>query len=146
MVADRDSVRLDLSEVRLDVNDLHAAAEADDFERVMALYRGEFLPLDLYEDWASAPREQARLAYARAARQQAIAATAAGDHDQAAAFARRILATDQYDEEAHRRLAAALVAGGHSGAARGAHVFYVGRMGELGAPSVSFAELIPPLD
>jgi DNA-binding SARP family transcriptional activator len=145
VAADRDSVRLELSEVRLDVNDLHAAAEADEFRRVIELYRGEFLPLDLYEDWASEVREHARSAYARAARELAIAATATGDHDQAAAFARRILATDPYDEEAHRRLIAALAAGGHSGAARQAHVSYVGRMDELGAPSVSLAELVLPV-
>ena len=146
VLADRDSVRIDMSEVRLDIADLHVAAEAGDFERVVELYRGEFLPLDLYEDWAAAARERARSVYVHAARKLAIAATMTGDHDQAAAYARRILATDQFDEEAHRRLIAALGAAGHVGAARQAHVSYAGRMDELGVRSVPLVQLVPPPD
>lgn len=136
VIADRDSVRIDAGEVRVDVVDLRAAAKAGDHRLVTELYRGEFLPLDIYEDWAVPERERARSAFVRAAHQLAFAACAAGDHDQAAALARRILAADQFDEEAHRRLVTALVAAGHEGAARQAHVSYARRMDELGAPSL----------
>ena len=146
VIADRDSVRLDLSEVRLDIADLHIAAEANNLERVVELYRAEFLPLDLYEDWAAAAREQARLVYVHAARKLAIAAAVTGDHERAAAFARRILATDPFDEAAHRQLIAALGAAGHAGAARQAYVSYAGRMEELGVRSVPLAQLVSPLD
>ncbi len=145
VVADRASVRLDLDEVRLDVDDLHGAAEAGDFGRVVELYRGEFLPEDPYEDWTAPAREHARLAYVRAARELAIVATTTGDHEQAAALARRILVTDPFDEEGHRRLIAALAAAGRLGEARLAHVSYAGRMDELGVPCVALAELVPTL-
>ncbi len=141
VIADRDSVRIDLGEVHVDVVELHAAAKAGDHRRVTELYRGEFLPLDIYEDWAAAERERARSAFVRAAQELAFAASAAGNHDEAAAFARRILATDQFDEEAHHRLITALLAAGHEDAARQAHVSYTRRMDELGAPFVPLAEM-----
>ena len=118
VIADRDSVRIDVGEVRIDVVDLHAAAKAGDLHQVTDLYRGEFLPLDIYEDWAAAERERARSAFVRAAHGLALASSTAGDHDRAAAFARRILAADQFDEDAHCRLITALVASGHDAAAR----------------------------
>ncbi|MHB8669195.1 MAG: bacterial transcriptional activator domain-containing protein [Acidimicrobiales bacterium] len=144
VIADRDSVRIDLSEVRLDLADLLAAVEADDCPRVVELYTGEYLPLDLYEDWAAQTREYARAAFTRAAGQLAITATTAGDHDQAAALARRILSTDQFDEEAHRLLITALLAAGHTGAARQAHAFYVRRMDDLGVTPVPFDQVVEP--
>lgn len=142
VIADRDSVRIDLSEVRLDLAELLAAGEVGDCRRVVELYTGEYLPSDLYEDWAVPTREGARAAFARAAGQLANTATTAGDYDQAAALARRILSTDQFDEEAHRLLIAALVAAGHAGAARQAHALYVSRMNELGVPPVPFNQLL----
>ena len=144
VIADRDSVRLDLSEVRLDLADVQAAVEAGDCRLVVQLYRGEYLPLDLYEDWAAETRQSTRMAFIRAASQLATAAMTAGDHDQAAALARKILTTDPFDEDAHRLLIAALLAGGHAGAARQAHGVYARRMDELGVPSVPFNELVVP--
>jgi DNA-binding SARP family transcriptional activator len=141
VIADRDSVRIDVGEVRIDVVDLHAAAKAGDLQQVTDLYRGEFLPLDIYEDWAAAERERARSAFVRAAHGLALASSAAGDHDRAAAFARRILAADQFDEDAHCRLITALAAAGHEVAARQAHVSYTRRMDELGRPFVPLAEM-----
>lgn len=145
VIADRASVRLDLSEVRLDIDELLTAAETDDFHRIFELYRGEFLPEDIYEDWTMAAREQARLIYVRAMRKLIIVATTTGDNEQAAAFAHRILESDPFDEEAHCQLVIALATGGHLAAARIAHVSYVGRMDELGVPSRSIAELVPIL-
>ena len=141
VIADRDSVRIDVSEVQVDVVDLHAAAKAGDLQRVTELYRGEFLPVDIYEDWAVPERERARSAFALAAHELAFTASASGDHDRAAALARRILAADPFDEDAHRRLITALLAAGHAGAARQAHVSYARRMDELGVPFVPLAEM-----
>jgi pimeloyl-ACP methyl ester carboxylesterase/DNA-binding SARP family transcriptional activator len=143
VVADRASVRLDLHEVSLDVHDLEQAAEAGDHARVLEIYRGEFLPEDPYEDWTAPARERARVAYVRAARRLVVAAESAGDHERAADLARRILATDPFDEEGHRGLIVALAAAGRLGEARAAHTSYAGRMGELGVPCLPLAELMP---
>ena len=60
VIADRDSVRLDLREVELDLADLLCALRDGDDERAATLYGGEFLPEDVYADWAAAPRDRAR--------------------------------------------------------------------------------------
>ena len=60
VIADAASVRLDLGHVRLDVAELGDAMTQGDLCRAVALYRGDFLPEDLYEDSAGATREQAR--------------------------------------------------------------------------------------
>jgi pimeloyl-ACP methyl ester carboxylesterase/DNA-binding SARP family transcriptional activator len=143
VIADRASVRLDLHEVQLDVDDLERAAEAGNLARVLELYQGEFLPEDAYEDWAAPARERARLAYVRAARELAMVAMAIGDHQRAADLARRMLTTDQFDEEGHRRLIAALVAGGRLSEARLAYASYADRMDELGVPRAPLDELVP---
>ena len=144
VIADRDAVRIDLSEIHLDLADVRAAAEAEDCGRVVELYRGDYLPLDLYEDWATETRESTRALFIRAASRLAAAALTAGDHDQAAALARRILAADRFDEDAHRLLIVALLAAGHAGAARQAHGLYARRMGELGVPPAPFDRLVGP--
>lgn len=140
VIADREAVRIDPAAIHIDFIDLHAAAKAGDLQRVTELYRGDFLPLDIYEDWATPERERARSTFIQAAHELAAAADAVGDHDGAATFARRILAADHFDEEAHRRLITALLAAGHAGSARQAHGSYTRRMDELGAPSVPLDE------
>ena len=144
VIADRDAVRINLTEIHLDVADIRAAAEADDFARVVELYRGDYLPLDLYEDWATETRESTRALFIHAASRLAAAAMTAGDHDRAAGLARRILAADRFDEEAHQLLIVALFAAGHTGAARQAHGLYARRMDELGAPPASLERLVGP--
>ena len=47
IVADRDTVRLDLDQMSTDLEDLYAA-ESD--EAVVEVYSGEFLPGDVYDD------------------------------------------------------------------------------------------------
>lgn len=144
IVADRASVRLNLDEIHLDVDDLHRSADADNLGRVMDLYRGEFLPEDLYEDWAALARDQARRAYVRAAHDLAVHAATSGEHDQAADYAARILMTDPFDESAHHRHIVALAAAGRLGEARHAYVSYTERMNELAVPRTAFADLIRP--
>ena len=144
IVADRASIHLDVDEVRLDLDSLHRSAETGDLDRVMDLYRGDFLPEDPYEDWAAPAREQARRAYLRAAHSLAVEAAAAGDHDRVADFAGRILATDPFDERAHHRLIAALAATGRPGEARHAYDSYAERMHELSVPCATFADLVRP--
>lgn len=144
IVADRASIRLNLDEIRLDVDDLHRSFETDDLAQVIELYRGEFLPEDPYEDWAAPARDHARRVYIRAAHGFAVSAATNGDHDQAADYASRILVTDPFDERAHRQLISALSAAGRPGEAQQAYNSYTDRMNELAVPCAGFAEVIQP--
>ena len=64
IVADRDTVRLDLDEVSTDLEDLYAAGSD---EAIVEAYGGEFLPGDVYEDWTGGPRDEARSVFVVAA-------------------------------------------------------------------------------
>ena len=56
IIADRDSVRLDLEVVSLDLARLRQAVIDRNWEEVVTIHCGEFLPEDAYEFWAQAPR------------------------------------------------------------------------------------------
>ena len=144
IIADRASIRLDLDEVHLDIDDLHRSVESADLQRVIDLYRGDFLPEDPYEDWAAQARDQARRIYIRAAHVLAIEAANVGDHERVVDYAGRILTTDPFDERAHHRLIAALSASGRPGEARHAYDSYTDRMHELAVPCAELADLIAP--
>jgi pimeloyl-ACP methyl ester carboxylesterase/DNA-binding SARP family transcriptional activator len=144
IVADRASVRLNLDAVRLDVDELHRSVEADDLPRVIDLYRGEFLPEDVYEDWAVPARDRARRAYVGAAHGLALQAATNGDHQRAADLAGGILIADPFDEGGHHRLIAALAADGRQGEARHAYDSYADRMKELAVPCTAFADVVEP--
>jgi DNA-binding SARP family transcriptional activator len=134
--ADRESVRLDLGEVATDLEAFHAAV---DDAAIVAAYTGEFLPDDLYEDWTGSTRDEARLRFVTAARRQAERTLAAGNPAQATALARRLVATDRYDDASHRLLISALLAGNETGAALRAHEDWTAAMGELDIA-------VPPFD
>jgi ATP/maltotriose-dependent transcriptional regulator MalT/DNA-binding SARP family transcriptional activator len=150
--ADRHVLALELAEVEVDVEVFLAEAAAaldllrtgsreEARERLAtaeALYAGDFLEEDAYEDWAVALREEARAAYIRVARALADDAAASGDHDAAARYLLRSLEKDGYDEEAHLRLVATFQAAGRHGEARRAFQTYAGRMAEIGMEAASF--------
>jgi len=108
-------------------------------EYAEAIYAGDFLEEDRYEDWAVALREEARTAYVRVARALAEDAAASGDHAGATAYLLRILERDAYDEEAHLELIAALIAGGRHGESRRAYRMYAERMAEIGLEPAIFS-------
>ena len=82
IAADKDAMRLDLEQIALDVEDFLAGAtsglslsrdrQPDQAAPVLtaaaAMYAGDFLEEDTYEDWASDLREEARAAYIRVVR------------------------------------------------------------------------------
>ena len=140
VVADRASVRLDTAQVGLDIVDLLEAARADASDRVLEVYAGEFLPEDVYEDWTTAPRDEARAAFVAAAIRLATAAAQSGDLEQAAELSRRVLAADAYDEDAHGCLVRALADLGRYGEARAAYRSYAARMTELGVRALPISE------
>jgi DNA-binding SARP family transcriptional activator len=144
VIADRDSVRLDLREVALDVAEFSQAVAAGRLDAAVALHRGEFLPEDLYAEWASATRDQARATYLGCVRGLAERAAAVDDHDGVVAQMRRVLETDPFDTDAHIRLIVTLHRAGHLGEARRAHDSYAGKMRELGLVPDLLGELTAP--
>jgi DNA-binding SARP family transcriptional activator len=152
--ADRTTIRLDLEHVEVDVERFLAEAYAgldgrgphapeDAVGRLAsaeALYAGDFLPEDPFDDWAIPLREEARNAYVAVTRALAERSAASGDHDAAARFLLRILERDAFDERAHLGLVSALVASGRHGEARRAYRAYEARMGELDVEALPFTE------
>ncbi|HEU4919842.1 MAG TPA: BTAD domain-containing putative transcriptional regulator [Candidatus Limnocylindrales bacterium] len=150
--ADKSAISLDLEHIDLDVETFLAEAAAaarlarsgdragarTHLEIAEALYGGDFLEEDPYEDWAVGLREEAQATYIAIARSLAEAAAADGDADGATRYYLRILERDPYDEGAHLGLVAALVAAGRHGEARRRYGFYAGKMEEIAVEAAPF--------
>lgn len=146
LAGDDSSVRIDLANVPIDVEEFLTEAAAgisllrrgrtQEAREVLAAaeasYTGDFLEEDLYEDWSIALREEARATYILVARSLADAAAEMGDRWAAVNYRLRILERDPYDEDAHLGLVSTLSAGGRHGEARRFYRAYVARMEELG--------------
>jgi DNA-binding SARP family transcriptional activator len=151
IVADKDSLRLDLANMPVDVERfLSLAAEGLAGHREAAAraratlqaaeeaYAGDFLEEDRYEEWAEPLREEARAAYVSVARALAEIAAGAGDHDAAVRYYLRILEKDAFDERAHLGLVATLDREGRHGEARRQYRTCTARMVELEVPAAPF--------
>jgi ATP/maltotriose-dependent transcriptional regulator MalT/DNA-binding SARP family transcriptional activator len=77
-----------------------------------ALYRGDFLEEDLYEDWCALERESLRETHLRALDALAAGYLTQSQYDRAADCYRRALAADPLRESAHRGLMIALARSG----------------------------------
>jgi DNA-binding SARP family transcriptional activator len=131
VIADRDSVRLDLGEVSLDLAEFERAALDDRTDDLLAIHDGEFLPEEAYEQWAIERRDWARSITINALRAHAADATAP-DHEDAIAALRRLLQLDGYDVEAHLALIASFQSSGRHGEAQSAADRYRAAMDDLG--------------
>ena len=143
---DPTSVWLDQDELHVDVEVFLAEASAGmalldqgrDWEAkelldaAEAKYAGDFLEEDLYEEWTTGLREEARALYISVAHALARIARQADDHDATVRYLLRVLQRDPHDEEAHLGLVSALSRAGRHGEARRSYGFYVTRMEELG--------------
>jgi DNA-binding SARP family transcriptional activator len=151
---DRNAVWLQTENVELDVSRfLELTADALSrrgfgdpeavalLRRAEAAYEGDFLEEDVYEDWSTSLREEARAAYLDVARALAEDAAAEGDGDAAARYFMRVLEKDPYDERAHLGLVAALGRAGRHGEARRFFRAYCMRMEEIGVESAPFPTL-----
>jgi len=136
VIADRQSVRLDLDEVSTDLEAFH---QATDDAAIVAAYTGEFLPEDRFEDWTTGVRDEARSRFVAAARRLANRSRERGDHPRAASLARLLIEIDRYDEEAHRLLVRSLLAADQASDARHAHEAWATAMAELDVN-------VPPFD
>jgi DNA-binding SARP family transcriptional activator len=109
-----------------------------------AKYAGDFLEEDLYEEWTTGLREEARAIYISVAHALARIARQADDHDAAVRYLLRVLQRDPHDEEAHLGLVSALSSAGRHGEARRSYGFYVARMEELGMEPAPMPLGTPP--
>lgn len=107
-------------------------------EATEAMYLGDFLDEDLYEDWATPLREELRAMYLAVTTALAETAEDVNDHDAAIRYRLRVLERDPYDEGAHLGVTGALIAAGRHGEARRAYRRYVARMVELGIEASPF--------
>jgi DNA-binding SARP family transcriptional activator len=149
--ADRNALWLQVAHLAIDVDEfLVAAREALDgrraghpeaYERlaaVEAVYTGDFLEEDAYEDWAIGLREEARAVYTELVRALAADALGRGETDAATRYHLRVLERDPYDEPAHLGLVATHEAAGRHGEARRCFRAYCARMDEIGVESAPF--------
>ena len=136
VIASREAVQLDLDEVDTDLERFYEAA---DDAVVVAAYRGEYLPEDVFDDWTGPIRDEARSRFVGAARRLASEHFDQGRHPFAAEVARRLILADKYDEGAHSLLVEALLAAGEQGEAQRAHEAWAMAMAELDIE-------VPPLE
>lgn len=146
LISDTRCVALDLTTVRVDVEEfLHDVGlgvslirrgEVDRAWSVLTAaegrYGGEPFADDPYADWAASMQDEVRGAYLRAVRLLADLSAAAGDREHAAAYLRRLLIVDAYDEAAHEDLVGILVRWGRHGEARRAFRRYGAAMAAIG--------------
>lgn len=158
LVADRTAVGLHRERLTIDVDRFVAEADAGSsdlalgdvaageraLEGAEALYRGDFLGEDVYEDWAAGPREAVRVRYQRVVRDLADLAASRDDTDAAVGYLLRLLEHDPWDEPGHLSLVDALRRAGRRGEAKRAYRRYVERMAELGVEATPFEPIVVP--
>jgi predicted ATPase/DNA-binding SARP family transcriptional activator len=105
--------------VAVDVDDFDEAAATaaltgapEDIRHALALWSGELLPEDLYEDWATPHRERLNAARTRLGVDLARAVMAEGLPDQALILLEPLAVERPLDEDVHRSLLVALAATG----------------------------------
>ena len=128
VIANRDSVRLDLDAVE---TDLEALLQAPDDAAVVAAYPGTFLPEDRYEVWSDSTRAAAQARFVPSARREAARLLDLGHLDATVALAARLRDIDPYDEDAHRLLVTALHRAGAVEEAERAQEVFRAAMSEL---------------
>ena len=76
----------------------------DEVDHVLAIYGGDYLPEDLYEDWASRKRDRLRHVYSLLLEQAAELAVTGGMGQRAIEYLRTLLEHNTADESVHRQL------------------------------------------
>ena len=107
----RDTVALSEG-VRTDIDAFRSAARAarrvrldpDLYQTSLAIYAGDLLPDDLYEEWSVHPREELRALRRQLLKELACACAAKDQRHEAVHALEEVLRADPLDEEAHRTL------------------------------------------
>jgi predicted ATPase/DNA-binding SARP family transcriptional activator len=76
----------------------------DEFDAVLSLYRGDYLPEDLYEDWAQRRRDRLRRVHTWLLESAAELAIAGGKGQRACEYLQALLERNSADEQTHRQL------------------------------------------
>lgn len=146
LVADHASIALDVTRLRIDVEDFlahvaHGSRLADSgalaqartvLAAADAQYRAEAFEDEPYADWSRPLREETRAAHVSMLRILARASRADAGPAAAVGYVLRLLEKDPYDESAHRALVRTLVASGQHGEARRAFARYGEAMRAIG--------------
>jgi ATP/maltotriose-dependent transcriptional regulator MalT/DNA-binding SARP family transcriptional activator len=142
VVADRDTVALDLAQFAVDIEaflGLAATAQAADrhgdpaatdlLATADAAYTGDFLPEDRYHEWAEPLRDTTRTTHIAVLRALLRHTT---DPDRRERHLLQLLDHDRYDEQTHRQLVHLLHTTGRHGEAHRRYAAYAARMAEIG--------------
>lgn len=124
-----------------DVNRREALAY---YERVVELYKGDFLSEATYEEWTQLPRQRYRDIYINSLENAALIECAEGRLSHALQFYRQILRDDPYREDIHEAYVRCLISAGWIGEAT-KHITQYSQMmrDELGVePSPDIVDLI----
>jgi len=115
--------RIDLESFKEDARRAFASSSGDPdaaaalARSAIARYRGELLPHDLYEEWADAPREEARRTMLELLDLCAAWAAERGDLDEARRMVERTIELAPEEDDRYLRVAEILHAQGRNGAA-----------------------------
>lgn len=121
ILLDRDTVMLLPEHMRIDADHFETAAKQlqgrlrnhaawqdeallDECERVLSLYGGDFLPEDLYEDWATRRRDRLRRLYCSLLENAAELSLLHAKGQRAAEYLLTLLEYNPADEQTHRQL------------------------------------------
>ncbi|MGE5827393.1 MAG: BTAD domain-containing putative transcriptional regulator, partial [Micromonosporaceae bacterium] len=99
-----DLLSLDADDLWIDVDAFEAAARQGDTDQALALYTGDLLPENRFEEWAQQRREQLRETVVRLLRDHGTELEVRGDYRAAATAFERLVGIDPVDEEAYARL------------------------------------------
>jgi ATP/maltotriose-dependent transcriptional regulator MalT/DNA-binding SARP family transcriptional activator len=148
------AVLLNRAEVSVDVEDFLTRAttalkadrtrESDataQLEAAIAVYTGDFLEEDPYQDWAGDIAEKVRATHIALLRALAARLRKAGDTDAVVWYMLRLLEQDCYDEEAYLSLVGVLHYAGRLGEARRHYQAYVRRMVEIDVQPCPLSEV-----
>jgi DNA-binding SARP family transcriptional activator len=144
LATDGNSVWLDRQQVTIDVEeflaqarlalDAHRRRARDATARLLgaeASYTGDLLEDDPYQEWAQSLAEEVRATHVALLRALVFRLREAGDVDGVVRYTLRLLAHDDYDEQAHLDLVKVQLEAGHLGEARRRYRLYVQRMKEM---------------
>src|SRR3989440_12956230 len=76
----------------------------DEFDSVLALYKGDYLPEDLYEDWSQRRRDRLRRVYSWLLENAAKVALENAQGQRASEYLQALLERNSADEQTHRQL------------------------------------------
>ncbi|HEY6407539.1 MAG TPA: bacterial transcriptional activator domain-containing protein, partial [Ktedonobacteraceae bacterium] len=85
----------------------------NEFDQIISLYKGDYLPDDVYEDWAQRRRDRLRRVYSWLLENAATLALANAQGQRAVEYLQALLERNTADEQTHRQLMLAYARMGH---------------------------------